>query len=179
MTDSDYILIAKLNASSKQAFGEIYDKYVTMVYSFALSVIHDESIAEDITQLVFVRLWEHRESISSEKNLPAWLYVTARNAVFKELRRMACMEQYVNYAARIQSRREEFELEQLDDAVILKELAGICSSFPQRMMNIYELRMVEGLSVAEIAENLDISPKTVETQLSRARKIISRKLKNI
>ena len=58
MTDSDYILIAKLNASSKQAFGEIYDKYVTMVYSFALSVIHDESVAEDITQLVFVRLWE-------------------------------------------------------------------------------------------------------------------------
>ena len=47
------------------------------------------------------------------------------------------------------------------------------------MKNIYELRMVEGLSVAEIAENLDISPKTVETQLSRARKIISRKLKNI
>ena len=39
MTDSDYILIAKLNASSKQAFGEIYDKYVTMVYSFALSVL--------------------------------------------------------------------------------------------------------------------------------------------
>ena len=176
--EPDYILIAKLNASSKQAFGQLYDKYVGMVYSFVCSLVRDESVAEDITQTVFVQLWEHRSSISSEKNLPAWLYVTARNAVFKELRRMMYMEKYVDYASRIQPPQEAVGGGKMDSTTIRKELESIISTFPQAMKNIYLLRTVEGLSVSEIAQMLDLSPKTVETQLARAKKKIQEKLKN-
>ena len=59
--EQDYILISKLNASSKQAFNDLYEKYVDMVYSFVLSILNDNSVAEDITQFVFIQLWEHRK----------------------------------------------------------------------------------------------------------------------
>ena len=101
--EQDYILIAKLNASSKQAFSDLYEKYVDMVFSFVVSLMNDSSVAEDITQFVFIQLWEHRKDISSQKNLPAWLYVTARNAAYKEIRRMLSMEKYVNYAVHAQT----------------------------------------------------------------------------
>ena len=54
--EQDYILIAKLNASSKQAFSDLYEKYVDMVFSFVVSLMNDSSVAEDITQFVFIQL---------------------------------------------------------------------------------------------------------------------------
>ena len=53
------------------------------------------------------------------------------------------------------------------------------NSFPKAMKNIYLLRTVEGLSVAEIARELQLSSKTVETQLSRAKKRLKEKIEKI
>ena len=179
MNELDYILIAKLNASSKLAFGELFDKYVGMVHAFVSSLIKDESTAEDITQLVFVKLWEHRKGIDPDGNLPAWLYVTARNAVFKELKRMILMDKYVNYANYSQSSQEIPSWGNIDGEVIKRELDSVVNSFPKAMKNIYLLRTVEGLSVAEIARELQLSSKTVETQLSRAKKRLKEKIEKI
>ena len=173
--EQDYILIAKLNASSKQAFSVLYEKYVDMVFSFVVSLMNDSSVAEDITQFVFIQLWEHRKDISSQKNLPAWLYVTARNAAYKEIRRMLSMEKYVNYAVHAQTLQDAVGGGNIDSKIIRKELDSIIETFPASMKNIYLLRTVEGLSVNKIAENLQISPKTVETQLLRAKKKIKEK----
>lgn len=63
----------------------------------------------------------------------------------------------------------------IDNKIIRKELDSIIDTFPLSMKKIYLLRTVEGLSVNEIAENLEISPKTVETQLLRAKKKIKEK----
>lgn len=175
--DKEYILIARLNASSKVAFSELYDKYVDRVYAFVLSIIRDELAAEDITQTVFIQLWEHRKSISSEKNLAAWLYVTARNAVFKEMRRMFYMEKYVSSLELTHSNQEASDGVALDRSTIRNELALIVDKFPTSMRNIYTLRMDEGMSVADIAVALGISPKTVETQLLRAKIKIQEKMK--
>ena len=179
MNEVDYILIARLNASSKLAFGELFDKYVGMVHAFASSLIRDESTAEDITQLVFVKLWEHRKGIDPDGNLPAWLYVTARNAVFKELKRMTLMDKYVNYANYSQSSQEIPSWGNIDGEVIKMELDSVVNSFPKAMKNIYLLRTVEGLTVAEIARELQLSSKTVETQLSRAKKRLKEKIEKI
>lgn len=173
--EHDHIMIAKLNASSKQAFNDLYEKYVDMVFSFVQSMLNDNSVAEDITQFVFIQLWEHRKEMSSQKNLPAWLYVTARNAVYKEIRRMMSMEKYVSYAVHAQAPQDAVGGGNIDGKIIRKELDSIIEAFPASMKNIYLLRTVEGLSVKEIAKNLEISPKTVESQLLRAKKKIKEK----
>lgn len=79
----DAILIKGLNMSDREAFGCLYDKYVKMVYGFLMSLLKDQHLAEDLTQWCFVQLWEHRAGITVDRNLPAWLYVTARNAAYK------------------------------------------------------------------------------------------------
>lgn len=81
----DVLLVEYLNAGSRRAFSAIYDKYVGMVRSYALKMLGDDSLADDVVQFVFLKLWEKRESIDSVKNLPAWLYVVAKNCVYKEL----------------------------------------------------------------------------------------------
>ena len=138
----DVELIKRLNESDKDSFEMLYDRYVGMVYSFLNSLLKNESLAQDYTQWCFMQLWEHRHSISSDRNLPAWLYVTARNAAYKEVRRQVVVARYVEL------------------------------SLPEARRRIFIMRMEEGKSVNEIAQELGISPKTVETQIARAKSFL-------
>ena len=78
----DQILIEQLNASSIEAFSALYDKYAGMVFNFTHAILKDTYLSEDITQSCFALMWIRRTSISPEGNVPAWLYVVARNAGF-------------------------------------------------------------------------------------------------
>ena len=64
----DKSLIARLNMSDKASFEVLYEKYVGMVYGFIDSVLKNETLAEDLTQWCFMQLWEHRQTISAERN---------------------------------------------------------------------------------------------------------------
>lgn len=93
----DQILIEQLNASSIEAFSALYDKYAGMVFNFTHAILKDTYLSEDITQSCFALMWLRRTSISPDGNVPAWLYVVARNAVFKELRRQVTASKYIDY----------------------------------------------------------------------------------
>lgn len=95
----DQILIEQLNASSIEAFSELYNKYAGMVFNFTHAILKDTYLSEDITQSCFAQMWTRRTSISPDGNMPAWLYVVARNAVFKELRRQVAASKYIDYVA--------------------------------------------------------------------------------
>lgn len=166
---NDAILIKQLNASDKKAFGLLYDKYVGMVYGFLVSVLRQEGLAEDLTQWCFMQMWERRETISAERNLPAWLYVIARNAAIKELRRQVTAANYVEYTLNSKSEAENDSDPKSDLKVITEELKIVIDQLPESRRRIFMMRTVEGLSVNEIAEKLGISPKTVETQIARAK----------
>lgn len=167
----DQILIEQLNASSMEAFSALYDKYAGMVFNFTLSILKDDCISEDITQSCFALMWSRRASISPDGNLPAWLYVVARNAVFKEVRRQVTASKYLDYLSnRDEAETQESELTNGDTSVILAEAEAAIDALPESRRKIYKMRFIDGLSVHEISERLDISPKTVETQIARAKK---------
>ena len=169
---NDAILIKQLNASDKKAFGLLYDKYVGMVYGFLVSVLRQEGLAEDLTQWCFMQMWERRETISAERNLPAWLYVIARNAAIKELRRQVTAANYVEYALNSKQEAEHDAGPQSDLKVITEEMERVIGQLPESRRKIFLMRTVDGLSVNEIAEKLGISPKTVETQIARAKQAL-------
>ncbi len=167
----DQILIEQLNASSMEAFSALYDKYAGMVFNFTLSILKDDCISEDITQSCFALMWSRRASISPDGNLPAWLYVVARNAVFKEVRRQVTASKYLDYLSNNDNAdSQENDLTERDTAVIMSEAEAAIDALPESRRKIYKMRFIDGLSVHEISERLDISPKTVETQIARAKK---------
>lgn len=180
----DQILIEQLNASSIEAFSALYDKYAGMVFNFTHTILKDTYLSEDITQSCFAMMWSRRASISPEGNVPAWLYVVARNAVFKELRRQVTASKYIDYVSNSDgARQEEFETgetgEPGDTAVILAEAEAAIAALPESRRMIYKMRFIEGLSVHEISERLDISPKTVETQIARAKNAIRQRISEL
>lgn len=180
----DQILIEQLNASSIEAFSALYDKYAGMVFNFTHSILKDTYLSEDITQSCFALMWIRRTSISPDGNVPAWLYVVARNAVFKELRRQVTASKYIDYVSNSDAaRQEEFETGETGDtgdtSVILAEAEAAIAALPESRRMIYKMRFIEGLSVHEISERLDISPKTVETQIARAKNAIRQRISEL
>lgn len=176
----DQILIEQLNASSMEAFSALYDKYAGMVFNFTLSILKDDCISEDITQSCFALMWSRRASISPDGNLPAWLYVVARNAVFKEVRRQVTASKYLDYLSNNDNAdSQENDLTESDTAVIMSEAEAAIAALPESRRKIYKMRFIEGLSVHEISERLDISPKTVETQIARAKNAIRQRISEL
>lgn len=176
----DHILIEQLNASSIEAFSALYDKYAGMVFNFTHAILKDTYLSEDITQSCFALMWTRRTSISPDGNVPAWLYVVARNAVFKELRRQVTASKYIDYVSNSDGvRQEDSRFETGDTAVILTEAEAAIAALPESRRMIYKMRFIEGLSVHEISERLDISPKTVETQIARAKNAIRQRISEL
>lgn len=176
----DQILIEQLNASSMEAFSALYDKYAGMVFNFTLPILKDDCISEDITQSCFALMWSRRASISPDGNLPAWLYVVARNAVYKEVRRQVTASKYLDYLSNNDNAdSQENDLTERDTTVIMSEAEAAIDALPESRRKIYKMRFIEGLSVHEISERLDISPKTVETQIARAKNAIRQRISEL
>lgn len=171
----DLLLIEALQNSDRKAFEQLYDRYVRIVYSFLVSTLQDSHLAEDLTQWCFMQLWERRNEILTDGNLPAWLYVVARNAAYKEIRRKLTAARYVEYAANAGDQFDTVPTSSSEIKVITDEMSSVINDFPESRKKIFLMRTVDGLSVNEIAQILGISPKTVETQISRAKASLRKK----
>lgn len=176
---ADVELIKRLNDSDKESFEMLYDKYVGMVYGFLNSVLKNEVLAQDLTQWCFMQLWEHRSSMSPDRNLPAWLYVTARNAAYKEARRQVVVARYVEFFSKDISDAPLDRTDAHDMAVIKAEIARLIDVLPEARRRIFKMRVEDGKSVAEIATELGISAKTVETQIARAKSFLKEHMSDL
>jgi RNA polymerase sigma-70 factor (family 1) len=162
----DSALVLQVAAQNRLAFDELYDRHFKLVYNAAFKRLRNADQAADIAQEVFVQLWT-RKSIAPIENLPAYLFTLVRNNVFKFLER----EQ------RYQPLPELFD--QWDgstsnaDAVLLYQefvvaFEQLVNALSPQQQIIFKMRYEQELSPAEIAEKLDISPKTVRNQLGKA-----------
>lgn len=170
-------LTSDLARGSVQAFDQLYSRYVGKVYNFLLKITADPAAAKDLTQELFIRLWQRRTSIDPSQNFEAWLFVCAKNLFLNELRRQS---RNTSFAAEARAYMDEEDLgtiENIDYHFAEQDMARIVRKMPPQRRKVFLLARVYGLSVAEIAEQMNISQRTVENQLYQARKFITSKIK--
>ncbi|TDQ07122.1 RNA polymerase sigma factor [Pedobacter metabolipauper] len=163
----DAELLLKLSEGSKPAFDTLYNKYWKQVYNTAFKRLYDAERAQDVAQDVFVQLWV-RGTKSPIENLPAYLMVSARNGVFKLLEKEGKYAQLPDDTAN----RLEDPLDRADAAVLHEEFMNafnqLVNSLPNQQRIIFKLRFEDDMSSQQIADLLQISPKTVRNQLGKA-----------
>lgn len=126
----------------------------------------DMDEAEDLVQQAFVKMWEYRNRLQVSWSLKAYLYKTVHNACLNRLRSRSVQSKYL-----------EFNAQQLDTMHTLPEdtapelterFQRAMDTLPPQCRHIFELSRFESLKYREIAEQLGISIKTVETQMGKA-----------
>ena len=162
----DALLLQQLSEGNKSAFNILYDKYWKQVFDAAYKRLNDVDSSQDIAQEVFTQLWI-RGSQTKIENLPAYLYVAARNTVFKFLEKQGRYTSIPELVNQI-----EDPLDRADADIIftefLKAFNALTDALPTQQRIIFKMRFEDDLSSQQIADKLLISPKTVRNQLGKA-----------
>ena len=173
-SDETEIFIDRLSKGEREAFEAVFRKYYGKVFNFISSIIKSP-YAEDISQDLFVRLWEKRESLASVRSLDSYIYIMSRNAALDYVRK----HRSADLSGEIAEMESDFSQEDMYFAAE-KELAIrlAVAAMPDKRRRIFEMSRFEHLRNAEIAVRLKISPKTVEFHISRVLKVLRVRLKD-
>lgn len=159
--------LAKGGQTGRAAFVEIYNRYAPGIYRAGMQHLQSEALAEDLVQEVFSQLWSDRENFTHVRDLKNYLYVVAKNEAYRRFKQKAS-------EAKIHEEYGERKAESLagvkEDNVSeqYQHMLATLVELPPRKKQIFELAKLHGLSHKEIAERLDISPKTVNNHITEA-----------
>lgn len=135
---------------------------------YAFSLLTDRDEAEEVVQETLFRVWESRHRIVISSSWQAYLFRAVRNQALNHLKRRKLHNDYVTVA---QTRAEESTAD-ASEMVSLNELQRkireAVANLPPERQRIFIMSRYEGLKYREIADELGVSPKTVENQLGRA-----------
>ncbi|TKC09107.1 RNA polymerase sigma factor [Pedobacter frigoris] len=162
----DNALLLQLSEGNKHAFDILYNKYWKQVFNAAYKRLNNIEQSQDIAQDVFVQLWT-RGSKTQIENLPAYLLVAARNGVFKKMEKEAKYSALPDVAEQLES-----PFGGADSGVLHQEFLiafnELVNTLPTQQRIIFKMRFEEELSSQQIADQLELSPKTVRNQLGKA-----------
>lgn len=169
---SDQTLLAGVSTGDEAAFRCLFDRYRGRIYTYALRLSENTSLADEVVQDVFLKVWLKRKDLAGVENFSAWLYAIARNRMFDMMKQQA----------REQQTRESMQQE--DDPcanntelyLLEKEQQGLLkdalAKLSPRQQLIYNLSRDRGMKHEEIANTLNISRNTVKTHLVHALRVI-------
>lgn len=172
----DKNILLRLKKGEEAAFDVIYWKYSAWVYNFIFSLLHDKSLAEDMTQNVFLKIWERHLYIEPENSFESYLFTIARHLVYHETERLLHVETALDVLRQKLPENDEMTEEMINTESLRDYITSLVELLPPARKEIYQLSRVENLSNKEIAIRLSISEKTVETQLSRSLRFLKEQL---
>ena len=167
-SDSESQLVNQAKDGSKDAFEKLYRQNVSRVYSICLRICLDKTKADELTQDVFVNVWEKINSFRGESLFSTWLYKIAVNVSLLELRkRKRWVARFKNFS----------DLLNFDKKVSISmgnsiDLEKAVAHLPEKARLVFILHDVEGYKHDEISEMLSVKSGTTKAQLHRARKLL-------
>ena len=183
---NEWTLIEQLQEGDESAFKFIVDKWKDMVYNTALSIVQQAEDAEDVTQEVFVQVYQSVKGFKRESKFSTWLYkITLSKAMDHERKKKR--KKRFGFVKSLFGENNEAIVQPPDfnhPGVTLdnKEKAGILframQSLPDNQRIAFVLNKVEGLSYQEIGEVMDTTVSAVESLLHRAKTNLRKELKN-
>jgi len=175
LLETEAQLVRSLSKGNILAFNTLFRVYSGRLYRFAYGYLRSEVVSEELVQEVFTRIWENRKSLKSEYSFKSYLFTIAFNIIKKQFRRGACYSEYLRTRG-----TKDFDLEtskKITYDSLFQYVSKLVDQLPGRRREIFIKSRVDGLSITEIAKELNISHKTVENQLTDALKFIRGNLK--
>ncbi|WP_406826360.1 RNA polymerase sigma-70 factor [Pedobacter sp. KACC 23697] len=173
-------LLSSLQRGSHQAMEQIYQVYWADIFDAALKKTGDEAIAQDITQEIFISLWENCKTINLSGTLGAYLYGAVKYKVINYFRSGSIKEQHQTALTALM---DEQHTAAADDKLILRELHlevdAAIALLPEKMQMVFTMSRKQEKSMKEIAAELDVSVQTVKNQISAALKLLKKSLSYI
>ena len=161
--------LQKLALGDHEAFRSLFMKYYPKMKYFIAHIVKSEEIAEELTQDIFEKIWRNRAELTNIQSFSSYLYRISKNIAINHLRRKYVERTYIeNYNIDL-----DFSLEDQLDANELRLLILLeVDKMPEQRKKIFMMSRFQNIKNDEIAQNLNITKKTVENHLNMALKQI-------
>lgn len=167
----------RLGQQDQQALKLIFDHFYPRLYRFAYAFVRSAEISEEIVEDVFIKLWQMETQILSIKKLPVYLYVSTKNRSLNYLKwkKKDLIDYIEDYPSDVEA--ASFKPDQLlMTGEMAKKIDLAINNLPPRCKLIFKLVKEDGLKYKEVAEILEISPNTVDAQMTNSLKKIAQSI---
>lgn len=169
---NDQELLLLIAEGDERAFGRFYHQTNAGIYNAVMAYIKEPQTAREIIQVVYLKVWDHRQNLVAVRSLQNYLFILARNATFDHLKKVTaenrCLagfrEQIPQLHDNVMLHMEERECRHLYNQVI--------SRLPGRQREVYLLASEQEMSYEEIASSMQVSRFTVKRHLELARRFV-------
>lgn len=168
-------LIENLIVGNEKAYMFLLNHYHRRLHAYALTLINDQAMAQDIVQNVFFKTWKSRKKLNTQFSIQSFLYKSVYNEFINSYQKnkaiMLLQHKYLESLAEV--------VESTDDNTIAQMITLVnneIQNLPPKCQKVFVLSKKEGLTNIEISEHLNISIKTVEAQITKAFGILRKRL---
>lgn len=173
-TDKEYVEC--LRKDDFVAFDALFHKYSLRLYAFALSITRNSFAAEEITQIVFLKIWENRIRINEHLSFKSFLFSVAYHETISWLRKEKSEKRRIDEFVK----KNGYWSNETEASVEFRNIEGLANrlieEMPEKRKEIFRLSREAGFSNKEIAGKLNISLKTVENQMTSALRFLRENL---
>ncbi len=186
LADIDVQLMLEFQKGDKVSFEKLMDKYYKRVMNLVYRFVDDKDIAEDLTQDVFIKVYNNAHLYKPKAKFQTWLYQITKNTCLNELRRRKHSAVSLDKTFEVKGNPLKQELadtnslnpsERIDQKEIALVVKEAIESLPENQRMAVTLRRYEQLSYDDIAQTMNCSLSSVKSLLSRAKLNLKEKLK--
>lgn len=167
-------MLAQISLGNERAFRQLFDTYHHKIYSFAFYLTRSATLAKDITQDIFIKVWMNREQLSAVGHFEAWLKTIVRNHTYNYLHRLATERLVLK---KIEQQRTGTAVDGENEWLTREYdrlLAQAIAQLSEQQQKVFLLSRREGMKHEAIARLLGVSVNTVKNHMKAALQSIRR-----
>jgi len=165
-----------VNNISEASFEMLFNTHYEALTSYAFTLLNNNDDAEDIVQHVFINLWENRMKVEIHTSARAMLYKAVYNHCLNRIKHLKIQKAHVEHTLYVKN--DAVIHQSIDQKELIQRLNLALELLPEQCRKIFEMSRFEHLKYQEIANQLQLSIKTIENQMGKALKILRAELKD-
>jgi RNA polymerase sigma-70 factor (ECF subfamily) len=174
---SEKQVLETIQSGNESAFEMIFRSYYQPLCRYAYSFLEDKEEAEEVVQSAFITIWEKRKSMDIQTSLKSYLYRMVRNACLNVIKHEKIKQQHVTHELAVTETTYESVTQKVYATELELKISEAMKTLPEQCRLVFQLSRFEELKYQEIADQLQISVKTVENHMGKALKIMREQLK--
>ena len=160
---------------SRETFEEVFRAHFSELHAYAYTMLQQDDQAEEIVQQVFYKLWLKRSDLAIQQTLKAYLYKSVHNDCLNYIKHKKVKIAHQQHVLHTQEQSSS-PVQHLAARELKEKIQEALAQLPEQCRTIFQLSRFENLKYREIAEQLQLSVKTVENQMGNALKVMRQHL---
>ncbi|GHB62303.1 RNA polymerase sigma-70 factor [Persicitalea jodogahamensis] len=173
---SDPEIVQAIRQGQESAFEQMFRTYYEPLCRYANTLLKDSDEAEEVTQGLFLTIWEKRSDLEITLSLKAYLYRAVHNHCLNRIKHYGVRETHRAYSLHFQTDSHDSVTEAIYGSELEKRIERAVSKLPEQCQVVFRMSRFEELKYQEIADQLGLSIKTIENQIGKALKIMRKEL---